>query len=177
MGDSSSGGWFKWLVGVVIAVLAAGTGIVALLDYFDGSDDAVEEASVLSPLRIQGENYTESSDGVQTLTEGGVRFLGYVTDGTWTTYSSAGLGSGVVDAIMTRVASDSDGGTMLLKADGDNGPQIGECQVAGTGGWTNWETVRCDVQGRVPDGMSQLYVEFRGVGNPYLVNVDWIDLR
>lgn len=36
--SNSSGGcgeWFKWLVGIVIALLAAGGGIVALLNYFN----------------------------------------------------------------------------------------------------------------------------------------------
>ena len=31
-------GWFKWLVGVVIALLAAGGGIVALLNYIEGQE-------------------------------------------------------------------------------------------------------------------------------------------
>jgi hypothetical protein len=31
-------GWFKWLVGIVIALLAAGGGIVALLNYFEGQE-------------------------------------------------------------------------------------------------------------------------------------------
>lgn len=32
--SSDSGGWFKWIVGTIIACLAAGSGIVALLNYF-----------------------------------------------------------------------------------------------------------------------------------------------
>jgi hypothetical protein len=33
--SQGSAGWFKWLVGVMITLLAAGSGIVALLNYFN----------------------------------------------------------------------------------------------------------------------------------------------
>ena len=139
--------------------------------------DPDPDPDTVAPLFLEGEIFSASSSGVQTLTDDGVRFLGYLTDGSWATYPTSGLRSGTVDSIMTRVASHSDGGTLILKADGSSGNQIGECQVSGTGGWTSWQDVYCEVQGDVPDGTTQLYVEFRGVGNPYLFNVDWIDLR
>lgn len=38
-GDSKGcAGWFKWLVGILIALLGAGGGIVALLNYFEAQD-------------------------------------------------------------------------------------------------------------------------------------------
>jgi Carbohydrate binding module (family 6) len=178
MGESAQGSGFKWLVGVLVAILAAGSGIVALLNYFNPQDEEEPTGGQqIATSRVEGENFSESSSGVQTDTVDGVRFLGYLTDGAWTTYSTPGMGSGTVDAILARVASASDGGAMFLRVEGKTGAQIGECQVPGTGSWTTWQNIQCDVQGEVPSGSTHLYLEFKGVGNPYLFNVDWVELR
>ena len=45
-GNSNSTGWaswIKWLVGAIIAVLAAGTGIVALLNYADNKKQEIQQ--------------------------------------------------------------------------------------------------------------------------------------
>src|SRR5258706_11048129 len=34
-GSNSNTGWLKWLIGIIISLLAAGSGIVALLNYFN----------------------------------------------------------------------------------------------------------------------------------------------
>ena len=54
------------------------------------------------------------------------------------------------------------------------GTLIGTCPVPGTGGWSNWSTVSCDLSG-VPTGTQNLYLVFTG-GSGALMNVEWFSL-
>lgn len=46
----------------------------------------------------------------------------------------------------------------------------GSCNVSGTGGWQNWETVECEVSGA--QNVHDIYFVFTG-GSGYLFNFEW----
>jgi TIR domain/Carbohydrate binding module (family 6) len=133
-------------------------------------------ARAIAAVRLQGESYDEQSPdaGFQRGAEGGDGYLSYITDGTWVSYRS--IGSGSVASIRIRAASDSEGGVVELRTGQDR--TIGTCFVEPTGGWLAFELFDCDVTGADVDD-TELYLFFAATGrsaNPYLFNIDWVEL-
>lgn len=69
-----------------------------------------------------------------------------------------------------RVASATSGGNIELRIDSIDGPVVGICPVAGTGGWQEWADATCEVSDL--KGVHDLYLKFTG-GSGYLLNVNW----
>jgi hypothetical protein len=77
---SSSGGWLKWLVGVTVSLLAAGSGIVALLTYFNINpfvNNAQGKATAVV-CHIAGQVYTDNNKPVPNVE---IRYVRTTTTG------------------------------------------------------------------------------------------------
>ena len=182
-----------WLVTLLVAVIGAlgvigATVIPRLLDRDtapsggqSSSSGAGGEPVRINAVRIQAEHVTDRSSDVQLRAEAGVGYLAYITDGAWAVYDGERLGTGDVRSITARVASASPGGDIEIRLDGAGGPLIGRCTVQGTGGWLTWRIVQCDVVADVSSTPSQIHLGFVGAAptreDPYLFNLDWLDLR
>jgi hypothetical protein len=137
--------------------------------------EAPEASTFINPVRIEAENYNESSAHVLAVDGGSSRILGYINDQEWTRYDSINLGAGEVQSIMARVASAESGGTLEIRLDDPAGTLIGMCNAPTTGGWENWQTITCDTAKDVTD-FTSIYFVFKGSGT-YLFNLDWVDIR
>lgn len=124
------------------------------------------------PGKIEAEDYTDMS-GIQTqptLDEGGGANIGYINIGNWVSYSVRVEPAGEYD-FNFRVASNNEGGTIEIVADGIS---KGSVSVAGTGGWQNWTNVNTTAQ--LDEGLQTLRLNFSG-GSNYLFNINWIDVQ
>ncbi len=119
--------------------------------------------------QIEAENYSNQS-GIQTetCTSGGLD-VAYIEDGDYVVYNNVDFGSGA-SSFQARVASSTEGGNIELHLDSIDGPSIGICPVASTGGWQNWTDAKCSVSGVT--GKHSLYLKFTG-GSGYLFNLNW----
>ena len=68
------------------------------------------------------------------------------------------------------VSSDGSGGKIEIRLDKKDGTLVGTCSVSSTGGWSEWETVECDVSGA--SSVHDIYFVFTG-DSGYLFNFDW----
>jgi hypothetical protein len=149
-----------------------------------GSEDETEKvcptgASVGQPLSVssihlEAEHYDRESShvGIVECSEGG-RLLGWIDNGEWVRFENVDFGSGGLSTFKARVASAESGGQIEIRLDDPNGKLIGVCQVYGTGGWQNWETISCDLTSGV-SGKRTVYLAFKG-GDTYLFNINWIE--
>ncbi|MCJ7815045.1 MAG: carbohydrate-binding protein, partial [Xanthomonadales bacterium] len=69
-----------------------------------------------------------------------------------------------------RVASGTKGGNIELRLDSPSGTLVGTCVVSGTGGWQNWETKSCTVNGDAE--VHDLFLVFTG-DSGVLMNLNW----
>lgn len=83
-------------------------------------------------------------------------------------FKSVNFGSGA-SFFMATIASESNGGIIELRIDSINGAVLGSCNVPTTGGWKNWETVKCSI--KKVSGVHELYLLFSG-NNDVLFNID-----
>lgn len=180
-----------WVVPLIVAVIGA-LGVIGaavlpgLLDRVTTPEAGSSSASVtpipaarINEVRIQAEAAVERSGDVQLRDDAGVAYLSYITTGAWAAYEGKSLGAGEVHSITARVASATQGGDIDIRLDGAGGRLIGRCTVPDTGGWTSWSTIQCELLDDVPSTPSQVHLGFRGTPtpeNPYLFNLDWVDL-
>ncbi|MFB9278811.1 carbohydrate-binding protein [Cohnella cellulosilytica] len=120
--------------------------------------------------RIEAESFSSQSGiQVEASSEGGQN-VGFIDNGDYLSFSGVDFGSGAA-SFRARVASNASGGGIELRLDGLNGTLIGTCAVPGTGGWQNWTTVICPVNGN-PSGTHTLFLKFTG-GAGNLFNLNW----
>jgi len=84
-------------------------------------------------------------------------------------YKNIDFGKGAA-SFKARVASATSGGNIELRIDSIDGPVVGICPVAGSGGWQQWVDATCEVSGL--KGVHDLYLKFTG-GSGYLLNINW----
>jgi len=94
--------------------------------------------------RIEAESY-DAQSGIQTedCSEGG-KDVGYIENGDFVVYKAIDFGRGAA-SFKARVASATSGGNIELRIDSIDGPVVGICPVAGTGGWQEWADATCEV--------------------------------
>ena len=63
-------------------------------------------------------------------------------------------------------SSNTNGGTIDVRLGSTIGPIVGTATVKNTGGWQNWTTVSCDINGA--SEVKDLYFMFKG-GNGYVI--------
>lgn len=144
-----------------------------------GSDVPTTPTPRIAKWRIPAEAAVEQSSEMQVRNDGGVAYLAYISSGAWALYDAEGLGAGTVRSITARVASDTEGGVIDIRLDGEGGQLIGQCPVRDTGGWLAWHVVTCDIRDNVASAPSRIQLEFSGAStraNPYLFNLDWVEL-
>jgi len=95
--------------------------------------------------------------------------VGYIENGDFVVYKAIDFGRGAA-SFKARVASATSGGNIELRIDSIDGPVVGICPVAGTGGWQEWADATCEVSDL--KGVHDLYLKFTG-GSGYLLNVNW----
>ncbi|OPZ87838.1 MAG: Endo-1,4-beta-xylanase Z precursor [Firmicutes bacterium ADurb.Bin419] len=117
----------------------------------------------------EAESFNRQS-GIQTeeCSEGGEN-VGYIEDGDYLVYNKVDFGSGA-SGFQASVSSGTSGGKIELRLDGITGSLIGTCEIAGTGGWQTWTTVKFDIS--EVKGTHDLYMKFTG-GSGYLFNINW----
>jgi arabinoxylan arabinofuranohydrolase len=110
------------------------------------------------------------SHGVKTepCTEGGMN-VSDIHNGDFIKVSGVAL-TGGASAFEARVASATDGGKIEIRLDSEMGELIGTCDVPGTGGWQEWQTVSCDLED--VNGFHNVYFRFSG-SEDVLFNFNW----
>ena len=116
---------------------------------------------------IEASSFSEQS-GIETenCSEGGLD-VAFIENGDYIGFKDIDFGSGA-NAIDTRVAANSGGGTIELHLDSPTGKLIGSLDVEPTGGWQDWATQRTTLT--ETSGKHDLYMVFKG-GEGYLFNV------
>lgn len=111
------------------------------------------------------------TEGVETepCSEGGM-CVAFVNNGDWIKVKGVDFGEAGAASFEASVASATNGGKIELRLDSVDGPLVGTLDVPATGGWQEWTTATCDVEGA--QGVHDLYLKFTG-GDGYLFNVDW----
>ncbi|WP_037305643.1 glycoside hydrolase family 43 protein [Amycolatopsis orientalis] len=128
------------------------------------------QVGTLDPYTRQEAETIAWGSGIETevAAEGGMN-VSHLENGDWIKVKGAAFGAGA-GTFTTRVASATGGGDVELRLDSPTGTLVGKCGVRGTGGWQNWTTVSCPVNGA--SGTHDLYLRFTG-GGGYLFNVNW----
>ncbi len=166
---------------------AAGTGTSILTPEAEGEYRLYvvnKDGQVLSKsshlLRIRGSAsqvdasaYTvQSGVELENCSEGG-QDVAYIENGDYIGFSDVDFGAGA-DAIAFRVASTGSKAAISVHLDKPDGPCIGTCSIADTGGWQTWATQSCALTEAA--GIHDLYFVFTG-GEGYLFNLQWWKLN
>ncbi len=122
---------------------------------------------------IEAENFSSKSSGVQVenCSDGGQN-IGYISNGDHVIYKGIDLGTKGYSVVEARVASGGSGGQIEIRVGDVNGPLLGTCDVASTGGWQTWSTVRTSIS--PVSGKQDICLSFVG-GEGYLFNVNWFE--
>jgi hypothetical protein len=128
------------------------------------------QIGTLDPYVRQEAETLAWGSGIETepSSEGGMN-LGRIENGDYVKVKGVAFGTGA-SSFSARVASGTSGGRIEVRLDSATGTLVGTCNVAGTGGWQNWATVSCSVNGAT--GTHDLYLRFAG-GSGSLLNVNW----
>lgn len=123
--------------------------------------------------RVEAETICWSS-GVKTepCSEGGMNVC-RIDSGDFIMVKGVDFGAGAA-SFEVRAASASNGGRIELRLDSLEGPLVGTCTVANTGGWQTWSTLSAPVQD--VRGVHDLYLRFTGDSGP-LFNLNWWRFR
>ncbi|MDO5559654.1 MAG: glycoside hydrolase N-terminal domain-containing protein [Oscillospiraceae bacterium] len=111
---------------------------------------------------MYGDIQTETSDT-------GDADIGYITDGSYVVYRNMDFETGP-EGFMVSASSDTEGGTIEIRAGGTDGKLLGTCGIAGTQGWQNYETLSCAASECT--GKQDVYLIFKG-DSGYLFNIEW----
>ncbi len=110
------------------------------------------------------------SSGVKTepCSEGGMNVCN-IENGDYIKVKGVDFGKGAA-SFEARVASGSEGGNIEIRLGSPTGKLAGTCVVPGTGGWQDWKTVTCTVDGI--EGVHDVFYVFTG-GQGLLMNFNW----
>ncbi len=116
---------------------------------------------------VQAETINLQS-GIKTgvCSEGGIMVTS-ISDGDYIRLKGVDFGDGA-ERFEVRAASNSSGGNIEMRLGSLTGKLVGTCEITSTGGWTTWETFRCDVSDC--SGENNLYLVFKGSGEPFRLN-------
>ena len=134
-----------------------------------------KQIEYLNPYeRVEAETGSWMS-GIKTeKIDAGTLAIGFIENGDYVKVSGVDFGDEGAKEFIASTSSNGQGGKIELHLDAVDGPVVGAATVPVTGGWQEWETVRCDVSGA--KGVHDLYLRFSG-GDSYLFNVDWWQFR
>lgn len=135
------------------------------------STDGVEQLGHLDPyVRVEGETFN-AQRGIETepCSAGGMN-LTAIDHGDWVRVRGVDFGSGRATKFTARVATSGSGGAIELRLDTLDGPLVGTCTVATTGGAQRWKAATAEVS--AIEGVHDLYLRFTG-NDEQLFNLDW----
>jgi hypothetical protein len=123
---------------------------------------------------VGAESYSKKSNGMSIQGNGlGGEAIGHIGNGHWIMYEGMAFPEGITKCTV-RAASGTNGGTIELRLGSESGKLLGSCRVPNTGGWGNWRTFTCEVEGL--SGKQDLYLVFTGQGDG-LFNLDWFEFN
>jgi len=118
--------------------------------------------------RIEAENFN-SRFGTQVGDGDEGPFVGWINNGDYLGFSNIDFSNGVI-GFQGRIASGNTGGIIEIRIDGATGTKIGDCTVANTGSWQNWDDVYCRTENL--EGVHDVYLVF--TQNDFnLFNINW----
>ena len=121
---------------------------------------------------IEAEAYCDMAGvEIESSSDDGGQQVGYINNNEWIAFNDVDFGNGA-SGFEAGVSSAPSGGNIELRLDSQTGSLIGTCSVGGTGGWTTYETVSCDIGG--VSGVQDLYLVFTG-NSGYLMNMNWFN--
>ena len=129
------------------------------------------QVGTLDPyVRQEAETMAWSADvETEVCSEGGINVC-YIENGDYIKIKGVAFGAGA-EAFTASVASQTSGGDIELRLGSTDGTLVGTCTVVGTGGWQEWTTVTCPVDGATET--QDLFFVFTGAGTDMLFNFDW----
>jgi arabinoxylan arabinofuranohydrolase len=110
----------------------------------------------------------ESGVETEKCDEGGMNVCD-IENGDYIKIKGVDFGKGAT-SFKARVASETKGGNIEIRLDSLTGTLVGTCAVSGTGGWQQWETKSCTVNGAAE--VHDLYLVFTGDSGA-LMNFNW----
>ncbi|WP_271785147.1 carbohydrate-binding protein [Aquimarina algiphila] len=135
------------------------------------NDNDINKA-ISIPGILEAENF-DTQKGLQvenTSDIGGGQNIGYIENGDSATYKINVNKSGEYEVI-TRVASNTAGGKIIIKA---KQSKVGEIPVTNSGGWQSWIDVKTSIN--LTKGEQTLKLDFSG-GNGYLFNINKLSFK
>jgi hypothetical protein len=129
------------------------------------------QIGTLDPYSRQEAETIAWSSGIdiESASEGGIH-VAFINNGDYIKVKGVAFGNGA-SGFTAQVASATNGGSIELRLDSNDGAVIGTCSVPATGGWQVWETVNCSI--RNAQSTHDLFFVFAGSGSGYLFNFDW----
>lgn len=127
-----------------------------------------------SPLRIEAEDFTTATGSIRSTESGDIAggvCIGWIENDTGTSYSAINLGQGYSN-FRARVSSETQGGTIEIRAGGPTGTILGTVLVPSTGSWTTFTTVSTRITST--SGNRDIFLRFIGQSY-YLFNVEWFE--
>lgn len=134
------------------------------------TNDGPEQLEALNPyVRVEAETICwESGIETEVCSAGGMN-VANIENGDYVKVSGVDFGDGAT-GFTASVASAQNGGKIEIHLDQPDGPLVGTCAVAGTGGWQTWQEVSCDISGA--SNVHDVFFQYTG-GSGFLFNVDW----
>ena len=120
--------------------------------------------------KIQAEWYFAASDGAMKRENATGFEIRNLTEDSWLAYPNfRNLNRNATLSFCVASANPA-GGSIEVHRDRVDGPVLGQCKVADTGGWTNYQMVNCKLMNHAET--SNLYFVFKGGGGE-LLRLDW----
>ena len=126
--------------------------------------------------RVQAERYDQLAGAHVALCPDGPpkeQCMSELRAGNWLKFDQIDFGRGV-RAMQARVAAGSTGGTLEVHLDTPDGPLLGRCPVAPTGGWQQYATVACSIAS--VQGKHAVVLRVMGGKGP-LLNLNWFSFQ
>lgn len=141
--------------------------IPAILPTKEGVTKSLANVNAFS--RNQAETMAYSK-GLKTASDKSVGvYVTRINNGDYVKIRSVDFGKGA-KSFEANVASSTNSGKIEIRLDGIDGPLMGTCEVAATGGEMSWKTLKCKT--KAMRGVHDLYLVFTG-GEGDLFNFDW----
>ncbi len=133
------------------------------------SDQGPAQVQPFDPFKQTSATTFCSQSGIEIERNGNNAVLAYIENGDWVKIKGVDFKTGA-KKFTANASSATDGGKIEVKLDSKDGKTVGTCNVPGTGDWSSFKTVECDISGA--DSKHDLFLVFTG-GSGNLFNVDW----
>ncbi|KAH8168601.1 glycosyl hydrolases family 43 domain-containing protein [Sarocladium implicatum] len=126
------------------------------------TEDGASQLKHVDPYVRQEAELIAFSRGVGTEVcedEGGGMNVNRIRQRDWIKVGGVDFGDKGASSLQARIASGGNGGSIQIRLDNwERGRKVGECEVPSTGGWQEWKTVSCEIEGA--KGVHDLFFAF-----------------